>query len=273
VQDFTAGRTDEDLAHAVMENWERLESSLAARFGGVVENDERLFRWRTGLHSGFLNGVLRTHVVADEVVELAAETRAWFPAGLPWRWIVGPGSAPPKLADRLDADGFERRWPHMPAMAIALADLGEADWVPEGGRVTEVMDRGDLEAWLSVRHVNLGLDDETIVAWRRAHGDFGLGPESTLRHFVGWLGDRPVAGATLFLDEIGGTAGIYHVDVLAEARRQGFGKAVTAAALTVARELDYRLGVLSASELGTPVYLRLGFRVVGDVTVLVGGGH
>jgi hypothetical protein len=43
--------------------------------------------------------------------------------------------------------------------------------------------------------------------------------------------------------------------------------------LTVARELDYRLGVLSASELGTPVYLRLGFRIVGDVTVLVVSGR
>ena len=90
---------------------------------------------------------------------------------------------------------------------------------------------------------------------------------------MGWERARPGAGATLFLDEATGTAGIYHVDVLSEARGRGFGKAVTADALHAAREEGYTLGVLSSSTLGTPVYLRLGFRIVGLVTIFVGGGH
>jgi ribosomal protein S18 acetylase RimI-like enzyme len=268
----TAGPSDLELVRAMLANWEALERAIAERFGGAVEDDARGFRFRSGLHSGFLNGVLRTHVDADDVLPLAHEVRRWFPDGLPWRWIVGPGVQPHNLAFKLEADGFERRWPQMPAMTIELADLPDRDWTPEGGRVTEVTSAADLESWLSVRRVNLGLDDQTIAAWRRAHGEFGLGPESALRHFVGWLGGRPVAGATMFLDETG-TAGIYHVDVLAEARGRGFGKAVTAVALADARRLGYRLGVLSASTLGTPVYLRLGFRIVGEVTIFVGGGH
>jgi predicted GNAT family acetyltransferase len=257
----------------MLANWEALERAIANRFGGVVEEDARGFRFRSGLQSGFLNGVLRAHVESDDVLPLARETKGWFPDGLPWRWIVGPGSLPPDLADRLEAHGLERRWPLMPAMAIDLADLAGKDWSPAGGRVTEVADAGDLESWLGVRRVNLNLDDRTIAAWRRAHGEFGLGASSTLRHFIGWLGDRPVAGSTLFLDRSSGTAGIYHVDVLPDARGRGFGKAVTTTALAAARNLGYSLGVLSASSLGTPVYLRLGFRIVGSVTVLVGGSH
>ena len=264
---------DEALARAMLVNWEALERAICGRFGGTVLEDARGFRFRSGLHSGFLNGVLRTSIHPDEVPGLAMEVRAWFPASLPWRWVIAIDPLANRLADRLDVEGFERRWPEMPAMAVALPDFQPAWALPDGCRVTEVETGADLEAWLSVRRVNLSLDDATIAAWRRAHGEFGLGPSSALRHFVGWQGPRAVAGASLFLDDREGTAGIYHVDVLADARNQGFGKAVTAVALRAARELGYTLGVLSASSLGTPVYLRLGFRMVGMVTVFVGGGH
>lgn len=261
------------LSRAVIANWEALEAAFATRFGGVVEDDKQVFRFRTGLHSGFLNGVLRASVPPEGVGDLAAEMRAWFPHGLPWRWVVGPGSSPDDLAERLEAEGFEPRWPHMPTMTIDLDRFDAGRWGARGGRVTEVLDAADLEAWLSVRRANLKLDDRTMGAWRRAHGELGLGSGSPLRQFVGWLGDRPVAGSTLFLDPGGGTAGIYHVDVLADLRGHGFGKAITAGALAVAQDLGYPLGVLCASTLGTPVYLRLGFRIVGGIAYFVGAAH
>ena len=266
-------RTDAELARMVIANWEALSFALANQFGGVVEQSDRLFRFRTGLHSGFLNGVMRASVAGESTADLAAEMRAWFPEGLPWRWVVGPGSAPDDLADRLEAQGFERRWPHMPTMTLDLGAFEPARWASEHGTVTEVLDPSGLEAWLSVRQANLRLDDRTMAAWRRAHSELGLGPGSPLRQFVGWLGHRPVAGATVYLDDPSGTAGIYHVDVLADVRGQGFGRAITAGALAAAQESGYRLGVLSASTLGTPVYLRLGFRIVGGIVYFVGGGH
>jgi len=270
---INAYRSDPELMHAMLENWQSLERALCARFGGVVVDDARTFRWRTGLHSGFMNGVLRTSVRPDEVSTLADDLRSWFPTDLPWRWIVDHRETGTTIVERLDGAGFERRWPEMPGMTMSLRGFSRGEWTVDGGRVTEVLSAADLEAWLSVRRVNLSLDDPTIAAWRRAHGDFGLGPASALRHFVGWDGDRAVAGASLFLDDHSGTAGIYHVDVLSEARGRGYAKAVTAAALGAAQDQSYELAVLSASALGTPVYLRLGFEIVGLVTVFVGGGH
>ena len=271
---LVADQTDAQLARLVEQNWESLEADLANRFGGVVEDREGLFRFQTTLHSGFLNGVIRASATPDGVPELVRDMRAWFPADVPWRWVVGPSSRPENLADLLADAGVERRWAPMPGMALDLAAPRVDPGTPEGGRVTEVETPEDLEAWLSVRHVNLSLDDRTIAAWRRAHLGSGLGPQSHMRHFVGWLGDRPVAGATLFLNPApGGISGIYHVDTLVEARGRGFAKALTVAALDAAREQGYRWTVLGASTLGTPVYLRLGFRTVGWFTVLVGGGH
>src|SRR4051812_44474046 len=86
--------SDAALGRAVMTNWEALARALVERFDGAVEDGPNVFRFRTGLHSGFLNGVLRADVPPDEVAAFAAEQRAWFPDGLPWRWVAGPGSAP-----------------------------------------------------------------------------------------------------------------------------------------------------------------------------------
>lgn len=260
-------------AHAVIANWEGLGRALALGFGGVVEDEERSFRFRSNLHSGFMNGVIRASVAPDEVLALIAGMRAWFPDGLPWRWVVGPGSGPDDLADRLEAAGFEKRWPFMPCMTIDLADFDAARWIPGDLQADEALDASDLDAWLSVRRRNLGLDEQTMGAWRRAHGELGLGPTSALRQFVGRVDGAPVASATLYLDAVGRTAGIYHVDVLADVRGRGFGKAITAAALGAAQSAGYPMGVLSASKLGTPTYLGLGFRAHGGLAYFVGAAH
>jgi GNAT superfamily N-acetyltransferase len=266
-------RSDADLARAVISNWEALGTALAVGFHGAVEDTPAVFRFRSGLHSGFLNEVMRVDADPNAVPELAAEMRRWFPAGLPWRWVVGPGSSPEGLADLIEAEGFERRWPLMPTMTVDLDSFEVDRWASREAIVEEITDPAGMEDWLAVRRANLHLDEQTIAAWRRAHTELGLGPGSPIRQFVGRIEGRPLAACTVFLDEPGGTAGIYHVDVVPEARGRGLAKSVTAAALGAARDLRYPLGVLSASTLGTPVYLRLGFRIVGGIAVFVGAAH
>jgi predicted GNAT family acetyltransferase len=267
-------RTDldlEGLTWAVQANWEALAAHLADEHGGWFETLHGMVRFSTGLHSGFLNGVLSADVELEDLPGALALTRHVFGPDLPWRWIVGPSSHPEGLELELEALGLERRWPRMLGMSIDLEGANALDpsRLPPTGRLAEVEDGDGLEAWLSVRRRNLGLDEETTGAWRTAHGKPGLGPEKPLRHWVGWLDDEPVAGATLFVGA--GTAGIYHVDTVEEARGKGFAGSLTSAALLAARELGYRYGVLTASALGESVYRRLGFRELPPYAILIGG--
>ena len=78
--------------------------------------------------------------------------------------------------------------------------------------------------------------------------------DSRSRKWVGWFGDRPVAVASAFVDH-----GIVNVDCVAtlpDARRQGFGAALTWQATLADPTLP---AMLITSDDGRPVYERMGY--------------
>ena len=61
----------------------------------------------------------------------------------------------------------------------------------------------------------------------------------------------------------GGFASIYGVATVPEAQGRGLGAAITLKPLLMARDEGYRHATLFSTELGHPVYLRIGFRDAG----------
>ncbi len=74
--------------------------------------------------------------------------------------------------------------------------------------------------------------------------------------WLGYLGERPVTCAIAQVSD--GVVGIHFVATLPEARGRGYGATITARAASTAPTLP---AVLQASDLGRPVYERIGFRV------------
>ncbi len=91
--------------------------------------------------------------------------------------------------------------------------------------------------------------------------------EQSVRAFVGSLDGKPVA--TSLAVRTGDTVGIYSVATAPEARGRGIGTAMTWHLL---RDADpgWTLAVLQASDMGRPIYERMGFRLVREFDEYVG---
>jgi GNAT superfamily N-acetyltransferase len=94
-------------------------------------------------------------------------------------------------------------------------------------------------------------------AWVDATLALGIG-RTPWTMYVGLLDGEPVASNMLFNGA--GVASVYGVATVPAARRRGIGAAITLIAYQEARALGYRHGVLFATDLGAPVYRRIGFR-------------
>jgi GNAT superfamily N-acetyltransferase len=91
----------------------------------------------------------------------------------------------------------------------------------------------------------------------------GLDESATFQHLLGWLDGRPVATAAV---AHGARASeIQHVVTLADLRRRGIGRAMTAAAMELARRHGHEHAVLTSSPEGEGVYRTLGFETVCTV--------
>jgi ribosomal protein S18 acetylase RimI-like enzyme len=94
-----------------------------------------------------------------------------------------------------------------------------------------------------------------------------LNPELSLKLFIGYFRDQPVATSALFLDE--NSAGVWDVTTLPQFRRKGIGTDMTLQTLFYAFDnFGRRVGVLTASEDGEPVYRKIGFQKLKDFYVV-----
>jgi GNAT superfamily N-acetyltransferase len=95
----------------------------------------------------------------------------------------------------------------------------------------------------------------------------GVLDDPRVRAFVGILEGRPIA--TSISIRTGTTVGVYSVATAPTVRGRGIGTAMTWHVLADA-DPGWEVAVLQASEMGQPVYERMGFKLVREFTELVG---
>jgi GNAT superfamily N-acetyltransferase len=169
---------------------------------------------------------------------------------------VGPGSRPLDIERRLSQAGC---LPGRRSCGMTL-EMRSRRIVrpPEGLSLETLRGDGDYLDFARIVAVNLFNErEETGVEFSRVirsiEADRGFG-------FLGRVGGRAVSTAFAFIDR-SGVGGVYFVATEPGQRGRGFGAATVSAALD---ELEMRgiIGcILHATELGRPVYERLGFLV------------
>jgi GNAT superfamily N-acetyltransferase len=172
-------------------------------------------------------------------------------AGLPFRVHVRDPSL--SVRDELSLRGFTPA-PPVPCMLLA-SDARLAFEVPK----LAIRRVEDAQALADLQRVAFTSFDYPLSAASAALTDALLGM-SHVTFFVGYLDEQPVCCSGLvYTHEV---AGIYWVGTLATQRKLGLGAAITAHAALEARRRGFARVCLQATELGAPVYRRIGFREI-----------
>jgi GNAT superfamily N-acetyltransferase len=247
------------LVRAIEDNSADLLMEMG-RAGGGEQREEPGLRWTIGGSPiDYHNCVVRADLSPTDVQEvIAASIQRMHKRGVPGTWHVGPSMRPTDLAERLRSAGLTLGSSE-PGMAADLHTLRDDLPSPGGLRVERVRDEAGLTAWSQTLAQGFG-EGEREATWVAAtyralgfHADNG-----PWLHYLARLNGRPVGTSTVFLGA--GVAGVYFVSTVPEARGCGIGAASTLAGLMDARQLGYRIGILTSSTMGNSVYARLGFR-------------
>ena len=159
-----------------------------------------------------------------------------------------PAARWPEL-DRAVRDAGLSRALSRPVMVAEIASVPDAP-VPAGIRIEPVEAREDA---LALARVDATAFESRLEISELAFAPAIVGVEGA-RGFVAWQGAEPVGCAVA--QEGSGATGVFGVGVVPSARRRGLGAALTVAA---ARAFPAELAWLVPSDMGKPMYERLGF--------------
>jgi len=230
--------------------------------------DEGDVSWlRTGIPWGWCNSVAFARFeegTADERIE--AVLAPYRERRIRLTWFVGPTSTPADLVDRLAARGLESS-PAEPGMACELSDWSPLN-APAGLTVERVRDGEAFHEWCDVFVGGMEAPVDGHAAFEELFADVSVGERAPIRTYLARRDGEPIACGFGVLDA--GVIGLYGIATLPEARRQGAGGAVTGRIMDDARLAGARLAVLQSTELGFPLYQRLGFRTVCEMRVVAG---
>ena len=150
----------------------------------------------------------------------------------------------------------------VPGMALQPIPLDPA--TPDGLEIRRIEDAAGLGDHILTIVEGFGIPDPITRPW--------IGEELWLREgcavYVGYTDGKPVSSG--FGIRTGRTIGIYNIGTVESARRRGYGAAMTVRVAADGAAAGCDVAILQASDMGRPVYERLGFRTVVDRDVYLG---
>jgi GNAT superfamily N-acetyltransferase len=217
----------------------------------------KLRRWWSPFQMAFIfNAAVSLRPPEGDEAGLIGETIADFRArgSREFDWWLYPGLETSDWGRQLLAHGltFEEG---VPGMALELANLPAETPGPAGLTIRRVTDAAAMRTWNRVFIAGYGLPPD----WEANCLEMMLASlKTSIICYLATVNGEPVA--TSFMFPYAGVAGIYSVATLPAWRGQGLGAAMTLQPLREARALGYQAGILQSSNMGFPVYQRLGFK-------------
>jgi len=178
--------------------------------------------------------------------------------------VIFPADASSAINDFLTQLGYGIPG-SMPAMAVEIEQVTPMS-LPDEYRFARVEDGPEAESWVDALANGYGLPRPLADMFSPVVVS-GEQPNLEVHCYAALRDDTVVATSLLCMAD--GLAGIYCVATLPDERGKGLGTYMTAEPLRLAQQRGYRVGVLQSSDLGHPVYRRLGFRDLGTMPLYV----
>lgn len=229
----------------------------------TVHLDDDVLWCTSHIHSPMFNGALGARFPRQAAAQRANEVLGdLIDHGRPFLWWLTPNTRTPELESTLLARGLVSRGPTN-AMSLEMrAATDVMTEVPTTGISIEAQTAENTDDLFRVMVAGFGMASELTEAMGACLSSID-GPRTAFRNLLARLDGEPIgAGSVMVCD---GIAGLYNIAVLPRARGRGIGRALTVALLRTAAELGASESILHASELGEPVYAKVGYRIVGHV--------
>lgn len=251
-----ADRSLRERAHA--NHLELFRTMARLRPEGAVHEEDGLLLARSGPSLPFLNSA-QILAGGEPVEALLARARAFFAANNGRFGLTTRGEITDRLRPALLAAGLAPLH-HSPGMLLAPL-AGEPPLI-SGLVIEPVEDLPALRVYNDTMTAGFGGE-----AWAReaAIADGSLLGVPDLTHYLAWLDGAPVATAMRFSSHR--IAGVANVSTLPAYRNRGIGAAITWRAALDGRAEGCLASALHASEMGEPVYTRMGYRAFATYTV------
>ena len=252
----------EDCERALVGHW----SQLGRLPGGTLHAADGLVWFETPVRHLPYNGVVHTQLPGVAQAEAAIERMlAHFEArDAQFFWVVHPSATPPELGGRLAAAGLQ------PVETMHFMALELDGWAPPAPAPDVTLELAQTEesirtySELTFAYWEIPPEEQDgVAALHRAV----MAARLPGQPYLAWIDGRPVGKAYLSFTGAPGTAGIYGMSVLPEARGRGVAAALTGAMMARAKEAGCRRAVLHATDMAVGVYRRTGFADCGSADV------
>ena len=231
------------------------------RLSGDVRRSGTVTAGFSGLPAPPFNGIYAWHDDTNVEADLRTLVAEGEARGLPMAISVQAGAAHEGTVEQTATDlGFFAAGEPQPGMVLTK---GEIPPLPDGIRSTSPDNADDLSTYAELMAEAFGFPLEVALA--ATHEDTLQWDD--VEWFLLWDGDTPVA--TSMLIHVGDVASVVNVGVPPEHRRRGLGAAATWEVVRRGRDRGATEAQLFASPMGEPVYLNMGFEIVGHMRTFI----
>jgi GNAT superfamily N-acetyltransferase len=146
--------------------------------------------------------------------------------------------------------------PWMPGMALQpLPQTGKTP-APDGLEIRRATDAAGIDGHVAAASAGFGMPE----AWLRGVLDERLLDNPNAAIYTGYADGEPVT--TGFGYRSGAAIGIYNISTVEAYRKRGYGAAMTARVIDDGAAAGCELAILQSSDMGYPIYERMGFQTV-----------